>query len=828
MFKRIFDILLAIVALMVLVVPMLFVALAIKLDSKGPVLFRQERVGRHGRSFRIFKFRTMYVDKGSDSQLLTRARDPRVTSLGARLRLRRIDEWPQLFNVLAGDMSFVGPRPEVPRYVQCYPSDLRVTLLSVRPGITDPAALAFRDEAALLSQSEDADRCYLDEVLPRKLKLQAQYVQKATFVSDLAVLWATVRLMLGLPPTAGRVESSVGNASRSYPSIWLMTLAVDGLFIWLAWQATYLFRLGFERWLEARPSYDLQLSLAVASVHVLVLWSVGAHRNLWRYTGLADIRRLVIASAFAGVSTFILVVLVLGLGKVPRAVLALHPLATVVTLSMVRLLTRSVHEHRQRRRLHGSRPPRTALVIGAGESARRLIAGIDGQGWSVLGLLDDDPLKWGARISNVPVLGPCDRLPEFAAQTGAGHLILSVPSLSVPERRQLIARASVTGLPVLTVPSALELQQGHTAGLLRELEPQDLLGRNPVELDPQALVDVVCAKTVAITGAGGSIGSELCLQVAACRPSRLLLIDHAEYALYRIHRVLVAQFPNLEVRARLLDVKDGEALAHALREDTPVLLLHAAAYKHVPLVEDGNAVAALSNNVLGTWRCAQAAALAGVQRFVLISTDKAVNPTNIMGASKRAAEQAMVALCAQYPSTAFMAVRFGNVLGSSGSVIPLFKEQLARGGPLTVTHPDVIRYFMTIPEACRLVLHAGAIGSTSQVMVLDMGEPVRILDLARTMITLSGHREQDIPIVFTGLRPGEKLFEELLAAEETTLPTAVKPLRVARLASAWNFTDMTHWIKQCEELLKPGQPSAHDRVLAHLKVLVPEYQPAKR
>jgi len=342
--------------------------------------------------------------------------------------------------------------------------------------------------------------------------------------------------------------------------------------------------------------------------------------------------------------------------------------------------------------------------------------------------------------------------------------------------------AATAGLPVVTVPSVDELRDGNQRiDRLREIEPEDLLGREPVQLDEAGIGDTLRGKTVLITGAGGSIGSELCRQVAQHQPARLVLYELSEFNLYTIEQDLTERFPQLELVKLIGDVKDLEHLRHTFAQRKPAVVFHAAAYKHVQLMEDDNAWAALRNNTLGTYHAALAAAEAGVERFVLISTDKAVNPTNVMGATKRAAEMVISKMAAEHPGTRFMAVRFGNVLGSSGSVIPKFKEQIAKGGPVTVTHPDIIRYFMTIPEAARLVLQAAAIGESGQVLVLDMGEPVKIVDLARQLIRLSGHTTDEVAIEFSGLRAGEKLYEELLADADATVATRVAQLRVARI-----------------------------------------------
>ena len=376
---------------------------------------------------------------------------------------------------------------------------------------------------------------------------------------------------------------------------------------------------------------------------------------------------------------------------------------------------------------------------------------------------------------------------------------------------------------MLTVPSADELQDSKSAiDRVRDIEPDDLLGRRPVRLGEAGGGAVLAGKVVLITGAGGSIGSELCRQVARFRPSRLVLYGLSEFNLDTIEQDFGERFPDLPLVRVLGDVKDLPHMRHTFAQWQPKVVFHAAAFKHVPLMEeDHNALAALRNNTLGTYHAALAATEVGAERFVFISTDKAVNPTNVMGATKRAAELVISSMATEHQGTRFMAVRFGNVLGSNGSVIPKFKEQIARGGPVTVTHPDIIRYFMTIPEAARLVIQAAAIGETGQVLVLDMGEPVRIVDLARDLIRLSGHSVDEIPIIFSGLRPGEKLFEELLAGGDTTLPTLISRLRVAQLQ------DDGGQGRVLTSLMAFGEAAHADdaAVRAWLQQTVPEYGP---
>ena len=606
-----------------------------------------------------------------------------------------------------------------------------------------------------------------------------------------------------------------------------LALAIDAAVIAACWNITYLFRLGFERGWSARPSYDGWVLAGLLALYVAVFAALKVPKGMWRFSGFGEVQRLTFACAIAGLLGAV-GVLMAQLVQVPRAVLALHPVVSLMGLAMVRIGYRMLYEH-MRGRLSGSmHETRRALVLGAGDAAKLLMAGIQHHGWVVVGLLDDNPRKLGARIGGVPVLGDLESAPRWAEVHGITHLIVAMPSASAAQRRRALDLAAATGLPVVTVPTAAELREGQAVAQVRDIEPDDLLGRAPVQLDEGGISECLSGKVVLITGAGGSIGSELCRQVARYGPLKLVLYELSEYALYRIEQELGEHFPHIPLVRLVGDVRDPEHLAATFARLRPQVVFHAAAYKHVPLMEEDNAFSALRNNTLGTWRAASAAAAAGAERFVLISTDKAVNPTNVMGATKRAAEMVISRLAARMAAgegrTRFMAVRFGNVLGSSGSVIPKFKEQIARGGPVTVTHPDITRFFMTIPEAARLVVQAGAIGEGGQVFVLDMGEPVKIVDLARDLIRLSGHTLAEIPIAFSGLRPGEKLFEELLADADATLPTRFERLRIARLDASASSLDEVQLLLDWAA----GRSSApDDEVRERLARLVPEYRPAR-
>ncbi len=614
----------------------------------------------------------------------------------------------------------------------------------------------------------------------------------------------------------------------------LLVILHDLLAATLAWTLAYWLRFNF----DIPPLYVdslLQTLWLVVPLQGLIGWRFGLYRGLWRFASLPDLKRIVLACSVGAVAAPVLFVLLRLVQDVPRSVLVLYPLFLMLLMGGSRFLYRSWKDgHLLSLNAVTGEP---VLVVGAGEAAALLLRELmNNRQWHVVGLLDDDPARQGKLLQDAPVLGRLADLPELARQRAVRHVILALPSASHAVRRAVAEQATSVGLNVLTVPGFEDLLSGRvTISQIRKVELEDLLGRDPVQLDEAGLQQMLGGQVVLVTGAGGSIGSELCRQIARYAPRCLVLYEVSEYALYTLEQQFARIHPGLALVCAIGDVRDPQRLNEIFAAHSPAVVFHAAAYKHVPMMENANAWQAVRNNVFGTLCVARAALEHHVERFVLISTDKAVNPTNVMGATKRLAEMLCQAMEEEgrksdkpmrYP-TRFVMVRFGNVLGSSGSVIPKFREQIAQGGPVTVTHPDIVRYFMLIPEAAQLVLQAALMGSEKiegeggRIFVLDMGEPVRIVDLARNMIRLSGFSEDDIRIEYTGLRPGEKLYEELLADDETTLPTPHPKLRIARPAAvadaAW-LDALSAWLDQTE------LPEA--QVKTGLQERVPEYQPA--
>ena len=519
--------------------------------------------------------------------------------------------------------------------------------------------------------------------------------------------------------------------------------------------------------------------LAIAApIHAAAFWLFGCYRGVWRFASVPDLIRILKAVTLGALATGIAAFLFTRLHGVPRSVLVLYPILLVAGVMGTRVMNRVLKERTTLFRMEGADD--SALIVGAGRGGELLVRDLLRRGpFQPAAFVDDDPAKQGQDIHGVRVRGTLKDLPELISSLQVQTVLIALPSASRQVMSKVVNMCAEANVSCRTLPSLSELADGQVeVSRLRPVTVEDLLGRDPVYLNEPEIADFLKGQCVLITGAGGSIGSELSRQIATYGPSRLIVLDSGEYNLYRIDQDLRSGYPQLRVHAVLGDVRNSTLVDLVFRTFKPQVVFHAAAYKHVPLVED-NPLEGMSNNVFGTKTVADTALRYGTQKFVLISTDKTVNPVNYMGASKRLCEMYCQSLNTE-GETHFITTRFGNVLGSCGSVIPLFERQIANGGPVTVTHPDITRYFMTIPEAVGLILQAGAMGRGGEIYVLDMGEPIRIRDLAEKMIKLSGlHLDSDIKIEYTGLRHGEKLHEELFYEEEELRGTGHPKLLLA-------------------------------------------------
>ena len=601
------------------------------------------------------------------------------------------------------------------------------------------------------------------------------------------------------------------------------TLAVahDLVAVVVCWFAAYWLRFNLDIPAVYRDG-ALRALLPVFAVYVPACWFFGLYRGIWRYASVMDLRRIILAVVTASVVAAALLFMLRQPG-IPRSVLVLHPLLLVLVMGGSRFTYRAWRDRALYGRMMLAGEP--VLVLGSGDAADRLLRELaHSPDWCVVGLLSDDARRIGHELQGVKILGPNEDLAVWAEKLSVKRAIVAMPDASPRKRRHAMELAVQAGLSVMTVPSLDDMLSGRVAvSAVRRVQLEDLLGREPVELDNAALHSWLEGKVVLVSGAGGSIGSELARQLLQFRPGLLILLDISEFALYQMEQELQRLHPEAHCAFVVGDVKDVAWIDRLFASYCPAVVFHAAAYKHVPLMEGENAWQAVRNNVVGSKRLAEAARQYGVDKFVLVSTDKAVNPTNVMGATKRLAERVLAAMQQERGDggTRFITVRFGNVLGSNGSVIPTFREQIARGGPVTVTHPEIIRYFMLIPEAAQLVMQAGLMGQGGEIFVLEMGEPVRIADLARDMIRLSGFTENEIRIEFTGLRPGEKLYEELLTDSEQTLPTPHPKLRVALAEAAPDAA----WRRELEAWLREPVPDTNGDLKLRLHRFVPEYSP---
>jgi len=557
-------------------------------------------------------------------------------------------------------------------------------------------------------------------------------------------------------------------------------------------------------------------------LHALACFQAGLYRGIWLFASLPDLKRVLraVAMSSAAVLLFYLWYRQNELQTVPRSQLLLYPMLLLLYMGGGRAAYRMWKEHRLYGGLVAQGKP--VVVVGANNGAAMLVRGLERSAeWRVVGFVDDDPGKWGLELSGHPVLGGLESLPKVLEAVKASNVILAMPSDSGEACRRVTDLAVAAGAHVFTVPGLEDVMSGRVAiSWIRPIEIEDLLGRGSVSIDTPHVAAMLAGKTVLVTGAGGSFGSELCRQVARFGPARLVFFENSELALHTLQQWFALHMPGVLQTVLLGDVKDTERLNEVFSRWRPQVVFHAAAYRNAPLIEVDNAWQAVRNNTLGTLRIAECAARFGAERFVLISTDKALNPTNVMGATQRLAEMVCEALHRKGGNMRFEMVRFGNLLGGVGSVIKKFQEQIAQGGPVTVTHPESRRYFMSILEAAQLVLEAAAMGKGGELFVVDMGDPVSIVDLARRMIQLGGFSEAQIRIEFTGLHPGEKLYEESLADEEQARETPHPKLRIARARAVDDdfLANLHPWFAEsCQ---------SDTQVREKLTRLVPEYQPA--
>lgn len=568
-------------------------------------------------------------------------------------------------------------------------------------------------------------------------------------------------------------------------------------------------------------SRSLQYIPAIIVITLIIFYGFRLYSSLWTYAGAPELINITFASALSAMVQ--MMVMVFFDVRMPRSYYILYGVSLWILVFLSRFSYRGIRTL-VRRQASGENTSRV-LLVGAGAAGNMLVKEIRNSNYvskQVVCIVDDDKSKEGSYLHGVKVLGNRQNIPELVKQYRIDEIIIAMPSAPAKEIKEILDVCKETGCELKRLPGVYQLVNGEVGiSKLKEVDVNDLLGREPVKVDLSTILNYVSGKTVLVTGGGGSIGSEICRQVAEHHPKMLVIVDIYENTTYDIQNELKNKYPELNLSVLIASVRNTKRMDMIFETYRPDIVYHAAAHKHVPLMED-SPNEAVKNNVLGTWKVVQAADKWKVKRFVMISTDKAVNPTNIMGATKRICEM-IIQTYNTHSRTEFVAVRFGNVLGSNGSVIPLFKKQIEQGGPVTVTHPDIIRYFMTIPEAVSLVLQAGAYAKGGEIFVLDMGEPVKIADLARNLILLSGHKpDEDIQIVYTGLRPGEKLYEEMLMHEEGLQETENKLIHIGKPIKL----DEEHFLLQLENLKEYVVQEPED-IRKWVQEIVPTYHPQK-
>ena len=766
MLKRCFDLAVALVGIVISVPIVLAAGILVIADSRGSVFFRQKRVGKDGKTFTLYKLRSMVNHAEQLGPPITSRSDPRITQIGALLRWLKIDELPQLWNVLRGDMSIVGPRPEAPEIVAGYSNEER-KVLTVKPGIFGQNQIIGRNELDRYPEGVDVERYYKTVILPDKLKIDLGYVADHHFLRDLSLLfqgvWATV---------AGSFKLRYILEGRRRFAF----LLTDACLTFISYFVAFLLRFDGEI-----PAYESSLFWKLAPLLLVIRIPLyiyfGLYQTLWQYAGINEIQGI-LKSVGLGSLVFVVLSLLGGHYTHPRSVYVIEALVTIGLLGGFRIGSKILLE-----RLHqlpGAKARRNVLIIGAGDDgeilARELVRRPELGLWPV-GFLDNDLSKRGAKIHGIQVHGDCSMIKRVADVRNAKEVIIASPALSAEETQGIFSICRQAGVRVRIAPFLRALASERFINMkIRDLKVEDLLGREEITIDTPGIYELILGKTVLVTGGGGTIGSELCRRVAEYKPKSLVIIDRSENDLYEIAFELAAANPELHIESLLIDITDTEKLKETFAKHRADIVFHAAAHKHVPLME-ANVREAIKNNILGTRILADLALEFGTERFILISTDKAVNPISVMGMTKRGAE-----LCVEVRNeegrTRFMIVRFGNVLGSKGSVVPLLLRQIELGLPLTITDPRSERYFMGLAESVTLILQAALLGRGGEIFVLEMGQPVKIVDLANLLARYAGLSPEEVKIRYIGLRPGERLEESLVEEGEKVERTPHDKIRV--------------------------------------------------
>ena len=817
---RFFDILFSAIGLILLSPLFLIFWLLIKLGSKGPGFFIQERIGKDGKPFGLYKFRSMRTDSENEGLITIGTHDHRITRIGHFIRKYKFDELPQLLNVLKGDMSLVGPRPEVKKYVDLYTDEQR-KVLDVKPGITDYASIEYVNENELLGNAEDPDRVYIEQVMPNKLKLNMKYIQNKSLKEYFKIIFLTLKSIASIGSFNKLINWYFNKKSLPFWGIFLMDCAI----------VYFSFLFVYQQFNSGKDTLYIIERLSLCILTYLCFYILGfrifrTYSGILRYSSFVDLKKVGYATLL-GLAMSVGVHFLLCQHETYSYLTTVHILlATILAtflLWLVRIGVKTVYDVTLRG-IHS----KYAYIYGVkngGIAIAKHIRNENPARFDLKGFISDDRKVEDKILMGVRVHKLDEELVSTMTDEGIEALIVS------PYRKEtflkneaLVDELIKAGIHIYFTQEAQEWDKviGGASPQLKEISIEDLLPRQEITIDMKSVGEKLEGKCIMITGSAGSIGEEIVKQICKYKPAHLILVDQAETPQHDI-RLKMSERPDIPAEILVASICHQKHMESLFREYRPDYLFHAAAYKHVPMLED-NPEESVYNNIYGTRVLADLAVKYGVKKFVMISTDKAVNPSNVMGCSKRICEIYVQSLDKAIKSgkvegvTQFVTTRFGNVLGSNGSVIPLFKEQIKNGGPVTVTHPEIIRYFMLIPEACKLVLEAGTKGNGGEIFMFDMGKPVKIADLATRMIQLCGAK--DVKIEYTGLRQGEKLFEELLNVEETTKPSFHKKIRIADVKEY----DYETVCREIDELFTICERYDKIETVRKMKQIVPEYR----
>ena len=758
---RLFDILFSAIGLLLLLPVFLLIYIIIRLESKGGGFYVQERIGKDGKPFGLYKFRTMRTGSDTKGLITIGEHDERITRFGFFLRRYKLDELPQLLNVLKGDMSLVGPRPEVRKYVDLYTEEQR-EVLSVKPGITDYASIAYVNENEILGSAEDPEKAYVEQVMPDKIKLNMRYIHNKSIVEYFKIIFLTFRSIMSLG-SLNKLANWYFN-KKSLP-FWCIFLMDCGIVFF-----SYLFI--YQQFNSGKDTLEVIEHLSLNILIYLVFYAIGfkafrTYSGILRYSSFVDLKKVGYAMLLGMLLTLAAQFLLSGHKTFSYINTVSIPVATILAtciLWMVRIAVKTVYDVSL-----SSIDSKYAFIYGVkngGIAIAKHIRNENPARFDLRGFVSDDKTEEDKILMGVRVHRLDDQLVQTMVDEGIEALIITpYRAKAFRDNEKLQDELIKAGIHIYVTQYAKEWNgpEADQKTQLKEISIEDLLPRDEIVVDMESVGEQLTGKCIMITGSAGSIGKEMVQQVAGFKPSQLILIDQAETPQHEIRMMMAKTWPDIHTEVIVASICNASHMEALFSKYHPDYLFHAAAYKHVPMLED-NPGESIFNNIYGTRVIADLAVKYGVKKFVMISTDKAVNPSNVMGCSKRICEIYMQSLDKAIKegsvkgATQFITTRFGNVLGSSGSVIPLFEQQIKDGGPVTVTHPEVIRYFMLIPEACKLVLEAGIKGKGGEIFVFDMGKPVKIADLARRMISLSGAK--NVEIKYTGLRNGEKLCEE--------------------------------------------------------------------